>query len=70
MARKDGCGELDTLRWEPYRSRSRRNGKELDKITSRGYFVPDIADFDNMFFGISPKEADNMDPQQRISLEV
>ena len=70
MARKDGCGELDTLRWEPYRSRNRRNGKELDKITSRGYFVPDIADFDNMFFGISPKEAENMDPQQRISLEV
>lgn len=70
MARKDGCGELDTLRWEPYRSRNQRNGKELDKITSRGYFVPDIADFDNMFFGISPKEAENMDPQQRISLEV
>ena len=70
MARKDGCGEMDTLRWEPYRSRNQRNGKELDKITSRGYFVPDIADFDNMFFGISPKEAENMDPQQRISLEV
>ena len=70
MARKDGCGELDKLRWEPYRSRNGRNGKELDKITSRGYFVPDIADFDNMFFGISPKEAVNMDPQQRISLEV
>ena len=70
MARKDGCGEIDPLRWEPYRSRNQRNGKELDKITSRGYFVPDIADFDNMFFGISPKEAENMDPQQRISLEV
>ena len=70
MASKDGCGELDKLRWEPYRSRSGHNGKELDKITSRGYFVPDIADFDNMFFGISPKEAVNMDPQQRISLEV
>lgn len=70
MARKDGCGELDPLRWEPYRSRNQRNGKVLDKITSRGYFVPDIADFDNMFFGISPKEAENMDPQQRISLEV
>ena len=70
MARKDGCGELDKQRWEPYRTRNRRNGKELDKITSRGYFVPNIADFDNMFFGISPKEAENMDPQQRISLEV
>ena len=70
IARKDGCCELDPLRWEPYQSRNRRNGKELDRITSRGYFVPSIADFDNMFFGISPKEAENMDPQQRISLEV
>ena len=70
MARKDGCGELDKQRWEPYRTRNRRNAKELDQITSRGYFVPNIADFDNMFFGISPKEAENMDPQQRISLEV
>ncbi|KAL8792097.1 MAG: hypothetical protein Q9195_005272 [Heterodermia aff. obscurata] len=70
MACKDGCGELDRQRWEPYQKRNRRNTKELDKITSRGYFVPNIADFDNMFFGISPKEAENMDPQQRISLEV
>ncbi len=70
MAQKDGCGEMDPIRWEPYRARNARNAKELDKITSRGYFVPDIADFDNMFFGVSPKEAENMDPQQRISLEV
>ena len=70
MARKDGCGEMDPLRWEPYRQRDVRNPRELDKITSHGYFVPDIADFDNMFFGISPKEAETMDPQQRVSLEV
>lgn len=70
MGGKDGCGEMDPLRWEPYRSRDARNPKELDKTTSRGYFVPNILDFDNMFFGISPKEAENMDPQQRLSLEV
>ena len=70
MQGKDGCGEMDALRWEPYRSRDVRNAKELDKTTSRGYFVPNISDFDNMFFGISPKEAETMDPQQRISLEV
>lgn len=70
MEGKDGCGEMDARRWEPYRSRDVRNAKELDKTTSRGYFVPNISDFDNMFFGISPKEAETMDPQQRISLEV
>lgn len=70
MERKDGCGEMDPLRWEPYRVRDSRNAKELDTITSRGYFVPNVSDFDNMFFGISPKEAESMDPQQRITLEV
>lgn len=70
MQGKHGSGEIDPLRWETYRSRDARNPKELDKITSRGYFVDGIENFDNMFFGISPKEAEMMDPQQRISLEV
>jgi 6-methylsalicylic acid synthase len=39
-------------------------------MTQKGYFVDNIADFDDSYFGISPKEALLMDPQQRISLEV
>ena len=70
MQCKNGSGEIDPLRWETYRSRDGRNPKELNKTTSRGYFVDGIEDFDNMFFGISPKEAEMMDPQQRVSLEV
>ena len=70
MQGKHGSGEIDPLRWEAYRARDSRNTKELNKTTSRGYFVDGIEDFDNMFFGISPKEAEMMDPQQRISLEV
>ena len=42
----------------------------LDDTTSRGYFLNNLEDFDSTFFGISPKEAILMDPQQRISLEV
>lgn len=42
----------------------------LDDTPKRGYFVPNINDFDNTFFGISPKEAVLMDPQQRMALEV
>ena len=42
----------------------------LNETTHRGYFVEDLQGFDNAFFGISPKEAVLMDPQQRISMEV
>src|SRR5271157_5621227 len=38
--------------------------------TKWGGFVPDIAGFDAEFFGIAPREASAMDPQQRMLLEV
>jgi len=38
--------------------------------TKWGGFVPDIAGFDAEFFGITPREAAAMDPQQRMVLEV
>ena len=70
MNKKDASGEIPDIRWEPYRRRDARNAKELDKTTSRGYFLDKLEDFDSTFFGISPREAEMMDPQQRISLEV
>jgi len=38
--------------------------------TKWGGFVPNIAGFDAEFFGITPREAAAMDPQQRMLLEV
>lgn len=70
LEKKDFSGEIPSMRWEPYFRRDVRNSKIIEKTTSRGYFLENLEDFDAAFFGISPKEAEQMDPQQRISLEV
>jgi phthiocerol/phenolphthiocerol synthesis type-I polyketide synthase D len=38
--------------------------------TKWGAFINDVAGFDSEFFGITPREAVAMDPQQRVALEV
>ncbi|PYI31855.1 6-methylsalicylic acid synthase [Aspergillus indologenus CBS 114.80] len=70
LQKKDASGEIPEMRWEPYLRRDSRNAKILKETTSRGYFLDRLEDFDGQFFGISPKEAEQMDPQQRLSLEV
>ena len=41
------------------------------KVATRwGGFLSNLKDFDAPFFGIAPREADRMDPQQRLMLEV
>lgn len=70
LEKKDFSGEVPRMRWEPYHARDVRNTKVLSKATTRGYFLDALEDFDAAFFGISPKEAEQMDPQQRLSLEV
>ncbi|TDD77910.1 type I polyketide synthase [Actinomadura rubrisoli] len=44
-----------------------RSGKSY---TAMGGFLEDIAGFDSDYFGISPKEAAEMDPQHRLLLEM
>ena len=70
LDKQDASGEIPSFRWKPHYRRGPGNAKELKRLTSRGYFVSNIEDFDCSFFGISPKEAVLMDPQQRISLEL
>ncbi|WP_424190148.1 SDR family NAD(P)-dependent oxidoreductase [Actinokineospora sp. G85] len=42
----------------------------LHALPRTGGFLDDVAGFDADFFGITPREADVMDPQQRLTLEV
>ncbi|WP_258038847.1 type I polyketide synthase, partial [Streptomyces sp. SM12] len=44
--------------------------EETGGYTRRGGFVPDAAEFDAALFGINPREALAMDPQQRMLLEA
>ncbi|MGA5535631.1 type I polyketide synthase [Mycolicibacterium nivoides] len=62
--------EVPEQRWEPYLRRDPRNAAVLREVTRLGTFLDDLAGFDAEFFGVSPREAEVMDPQQRLALEV
>jgi 6-methylsalicylic acid synthase len=62
--------EIPAQRWEPYLRRDPRNAAVLRETTPWGTFLDDLAGFDAEFFGVSPREAELMDPQQRLAVEV
>ncbi|GAA4617540.1 hypothetical protein GCM10023195_78350 [Actinoallomurus liliacearum] len=64
LDRGDGVREVPDGRWDPF------DDGTLEDLTRLGGFLDDIAGFDSRFFGITPDEADVMDPQQRLMLEV
>ncbi|WP_080644121.1 type I polyketide synthase [Salinispora arenicola] len=63
-------GEMPEKRWKPYAASSPQATAIMRETTLRGAFLDDIEGFDADFFGISPKEADFLDPQQRFMLEL
>ncbi|MGE0214583.1 beta-ketoacyl synthase N-terminal-like domain-containing protein [Mycolicibacterium sp.] len=67
---RSNVGEIPPERWEPYLRRDPRNAAILRETTRFGTFLDDLAGFDAEFFGVSPREAELMDPQQRLALEV
>ncbi|MEV7013093.1 aminotransferase class III-fold pyridoxal phosphate-dependent enzyme [Streptosporangium sp. NPDC051022] len=66
----DAIGEVPPERWPVDRLYS-ADPAEPGKISSRwAGCVDGIEEFDAAFFGLSPAEAEQMDPQQRMLLEV
>lgn len=66
---RDGIGEVPLGRWSEYASDDVMQSK-MAEINFTGGYLEDIASFDAEFFGLSPLEAVNIDPQQRIILEL
>jgi acyl transferase domain-containing protein/acyl carrier protein/NADP-dependent 3-hydroxy acid dehydrogenase YdfG len=67
---RSSVSTMPDKRWEPYASSSPRASAILRQTTRHGSFLDDIEGFDAEFFGILPREADFLDPQQRIVLEL
>lgn len=62
---------VPTDRWTADRYYSPNNSAKGKAYMHRGGFLShDVSMFDANFFGISPRDAENMDPQQRLMLEV
>ncbi|MFF8288534.1 type I polyketide synthase [Streptomyces sp. NPDC016309] len=66
----DAVGTVPDDRWDAHRHTSPAHAAAVDRACRHGGFLDDIDGFDADFFGISPAEAAEMDPQQRILLEV
>lgn len=64
-----GTGDLPEGRWSEFEGDA-DIAAEIAECDTRGGYLDDVVGFDNEFFGLSPLEVENMDPQQRILLEL
>ena len=62
---KSGVSEIPSDRWDVDTYHDSNPDAPGKMNTRRGAFIQNPALFDSRFFGISPIEAENMDPQQR-----
>jgi len=67
---EDAVGEVPADRWDADAFYDPDPAAPGRMTTKWGGFVSDVAGFDADFFGITPREAEAMDPQQRMLLEV
>ncbi|WP_179471379.1 polyketide synthase Pks13 [Mycolicibacterium vinylchloridicum] len=66
---RSGISDLPEGRWSEFLAEP-RIAERVAKAATRGGYLSDIKGFDAEFFALSKMEADNMDPQQRMALEL
>ncbi|MEN3321830.1 MAG: polyketide synthase 13, partial [Mycobacterium sp.] len=66
---RDAITDLPAGRWEEFLDEP-RIAERVGKARTRGGYLSDIKGFDAEFFALSKMEADNIDPQQRMALEL
>ena len=66
---RDAITDLPEGRWSEFLDEP-RIAERVAKARTRGGYLSDIKGFDAEFFALSKMEADNIDPQQRMALEL
>jgi polyketide synthase 13 len=66
---RDAITDLPEGRWSEFLDEP-RIAERVAKARTRGGYLTDIKGFDSEFFALSKMEADNVDPQQRLALEL
>ena len=66
---RDAITDLPEGRWSEFMDEPRL-AERIRKARTRGGYLSDIKGFDAEFFALSKMEADNIDPQQRMALEL
>ena len=66
---RDAITDLPEGRWAEFMEEPRL-AERIRNARTRGGYLTGIKDFDAEFFALSKMEADNLDPQQRMALEL
>ena len=61
--------EVPADRWGPFTPRTGAAAAVVQGLNRWGGYLDDVSGFDAEFFGIAPREAELMDPQQRMLLD-